>query len=184
MAKYVVTITNGVGSEKLPRGQYTVTSEVPGYLDGLLDPTTFTASETEASQNFTIAATGTLTLKVTETGDDSGTPISGGSFIRCNSDGSETYGPAKTVSAAGECLFESVPYGKAEDPFHIYIKQLTSDQTHSTYAGVITVAMEQKQYTQYVKNPAAALQSFTFTDKNYSGLNMNGTMTFEGPQIN
>ena len=118
MAQYVVNITNGSGSEKLPIGQYDVTAAVPGY-NGALDPTTFTATGSEGTQAFTISADGTLTLIVNETGAEGGTPVTAGTFIRCNSDGSETYGPAKTIDATGNCVFDAVPYGTAESPISV-----------------------------------------------------------------
>ena len=36
--------------------------------------------------------------------------------------------------------------------------------------------------TQYVLNSTAALQIFTFTDKNYEGLDMTDILTFDGPK--
>ena len=181
MAQYVVTITNGTGSQILPKGKYDVTASVPGYA-GTLDPSTFTASELEGNQSFTIAATGTITLHVNDTGASGGTPVTSGSFIRCNSDGTETYGTAKTIDAMGACTFDFVPFGTSEAPIDVYVKQLTSDETHNVHPGVVTVSMSEPNQTQYVQNTPAALQSFTFADANYAGLNLNGTLTFEGPQ--
>lgn len=86
MAEYIVTITNGTGSELLPAGNYNVAASVTGY-DGALDPTTFAATTSEGSQAFTLAATETLTLNVNETGALGGTPITSGTFIRCSQDG-------------------------------------------------------------------------------------------------
>ena len=181
MAQYNVTITNGEGSENLPLGSYDVTASVTGYA-GLLDPDLFTATAGTGSQAFTIAATGTLTLDVNETGASGGTPIISGTFIRCNQAGTVNYGTAKTVSAIGVCAFDYVPFGDGTTPYDIYVKQLTSDEDHSIHEGVITASMAAQTQSQYVQNTPAALQSFTFTDANYSGLNMNGTLTFEGPQ--
>ena len=59
---------------------------------------------------------------------------------------------------------------------------MTSDETHNVHPGVVTVSMSEPNQTQYVQNTPAALQSFTFADANYAGLNLNGTLTFEGPQ--
>lgn len=181
MSQYPVTITNGTGSGNLPAGQYTVTSNVTGYSNISLDPNTFTATTSTGSRAFTIAATGTLTLNVNETGASGGTPITGGTFIRCNQAGTVNYGTAKTVSALGVCTFDYVPYGDGTTPYAVYVKQLTSDSTHSIFSGVITANMSAQTQSQYVQNTPAAEQSFTFTDANYSGLNMNGTLTFDGP---
>ena len=181
MSQYVVTITNGTGSKALPKGRYDVTASVPGYA-GVLDPSTFTATEAEGSQAFTIAATGTLTLHVNETGAEGGTPVTGGTFIRCSSDGTETYGIAKTIDASGVCTFEAVPFGTGEAPVSVYVKQLTADDSHNRHEDVVTASMDGESKTQYVRNAPAATQTFTFADANYAGLNINGTLTFEGPQ--
>lgn len=181
MSQYVVTITNGAGSQRLPTGAYDVTASVTGYT-GLLDPTTFTATGSPGSEDFTVAAEGTLTLVINETGASGGTPITSGTFIRCNSDGSTTYGTAKTVSAIGECVFDHVPYGTGVAPYAFYVKQLTSDGSHNFDTAPITIDMASTTQTNYVLNALAALQSFTLVDAYYSGLNVSGSMTFDGPQ--
>lgn len=181
MSQYIVNITNGVGSERLPIGVYDVTASVTGYT-GLLDPDTFTATGIAGSEDFTIAAEGTLTLVVNETGASGGTPITSGSFIRCNVDGTVTYGTAKTVSAIGECVFDHVPYGTSGSPYTFYVKQLSSDDSHNFDTDPITISMEGDTQTDYVLNTLAALQSFTLVDAYYSGLTVDGSMTFDGPQ--
>ena len=108
--------------------------------------------------------------------------LKSGIFIRCNSDGTETYGTAKTIDAMGACTFDFVPFGTAEAPIHVYVKQLTLDETHNVHPGVVAVSMSEPNQTQYVQNTPDAFQSFTFADANYAGLNLNGTLTFEGPQ--
>lgn len=180
MAQYPVTITNGVGSENLPAGSYTVTKSIVGY-DGVLDPTIFIATASTGSQAFTAAATGTLTLNVNETGASGGTPITGGTFIRCNQAGTTDYGTAKSVSAAGVCTFDHVPLGEVGTPYTFYVRQLTSDTSHSIQTGVITISMEEEEQSEYVQNLPAEQQDFTMTDAYYSGLNLNGTLTFDGP---
>lgn len=181
MAQYVVTITNGQGLQNLPIGEYNVTADIFGY-SGVLDPSTFTATGVEGSEAFTLAATGTLTLNVNDTGAEGGTPITAGSFIRCNVDGSTSYGTAKTVSAQGVCEFPFVPFGTSGSPATFYIKQLTSDAEHNIDPNVITVAMEAETQSLYVANPEIAEQTFTLEDANYAGLVLTGEMTFDGPQ--
>ncbi len=181
MADYIVTITNGTGSEFLPAGNYNVAAAVTGY-DGALDPTAFTATTSTGAQAFTLAATGTLTLTVNETGASGGTPVTAGTFIRCSQDGLTEYGTAKTIDGSGICVFDHVPFGDVGSPYTFYIKQLTSDTTHNMHVGVIAIEMEGATQDEYVQNTAAAEQSFTFTDANYSGLNLSGTLTFTGPQ--
>ncbi len=181
MALYPVTITNGAGSANLPAGLYDVTSTVTGYSNISLDPATFTATSGTGSQAFTIAATGTLTFNVNDSGGPGGNPITSGTFIRCNQAGTVDYGTAMTISALGVCVFNYVPFD-AVTPVAVYVRQLTSDETHSIYDGVITVDMSTSTQSQYVQNSPAALQSFTFTDANYAGLPISGSMSFDGPQ--
>ena len=180
MANYPVTITNGAGSANLPAGGYSVTATITGY-NGALTPSTYTATTGTGSQAYTLAATGTLTLTVNETGASGGAAITSGTFIRCNLAGDITYGTAKTVSATGICEFDHVPYGTVGSPVVFYVKQLTSDTTHSIQTGVITVNMNSQTMGQYVQNPPAAKQDFTLADQYYSGLNLDGTMDFTGP---
>lgn len=181
MPDYIVTITNGTGSELLPAGDYSVAASVTGY-DGALDPTAFTATTSTGAQAFTLAATGTLTLTVNETGAAGGTPITAGTFIRCSQDGLTEYGTAKTVDGTGICIFDHVPFGDGGSPYAFYIKQLTSDATHNIYVGVITIDMAGATQDEYVQNTLAAEQTFTLADENYSGLTLSGTLTFTGPQ--
>lgn len=181
MAQYVVTITNGAGSRNLPAGLYDVTANVTGYA-GVLDPDSFTATTSTGSESFTLAATGTLTLTVNETGASGGTPITSGSFIRCSADGLTTYGTAKTVSGIGECVFDHVPFGDGVTPYTIYVLQLTSDGEHNIHSGVIAVDMEASTQGEYVQNSLAAEQDFALEDAYYSGLNLSGSLTFDGPQ--
>lgn len=181
MAQYIVTITNGAGSEFLPTGNYDVTAAVTGY-DGALDPTAFTATALGTAQAFTLAATGTLTLTVNETGASGGTPVTSGTFIRCSQDGLTEYGTAKTIDGTGICIFDHVPFGESGTPYTFYIKQLTSDATHNAHVGVIAIDMEDETQSEYVQNTAAAEQTFTLEDEYYSGLDLSGTLTFTGPQ--
>ena len=174
MADYTIAITDGSGSATIPVGNYTVvaTNVTSGYDVATLDPTVLTATVAGDTTDFTIEATagGTLTLDITETGVVGGTPITGGTFIRCSADGSTTYGDAKTVSALGQCIFDNVPFGGAL-PCPICVKQLTSDATHDIYTDVISVSMATATYTEEVANARKqSLQRVTLTDANYSGL--------------
>lgn len=180
MALYPVTITNGSGSQRLPAGVYSVAPTVTGYT-GTLVPATFTATASDGSQSFTLAATGTLTLTITEDGTAEGTKITGGAFIRCNSEGDTTYGTEKTIDALGACTFDHVPYGDETTPYVFYVRQLRSDSTHNIQSGVITVNMAANTQTNYVTNPLAGTQSFTLADAYYSGLNLSGGLDFTGP---
>ncbi len=171
MGKYTVTIVNGSGSLPMKEGTYTVAAvSAPGYDLSTLSPTSFVAGKTAGSGVFTLSATGTLTFNVNETGAAGGTPVTGGTLIMTDSAGNAEYGTAVTIKPTGEAVFENVPFGDATTPFTLYFKQLTADDTHNVYDGVITVSMTSQTQTEYIRNEPIAQQSFTLTDANYAGL--------------
>ncbi len=177
MANYNVTITDGTGSEAMKRGTYTVSATATGYDTSTLTPTTFTATDSAGSQSFTLSANGTLTINFNETGAAGGTPITSGSVIMTNEDGTTDYGTAVNISATGDAVFNNVPYGDAGTPFLLYFRQIESDDTHNPFEGVISVSMTSQTQTEYVLNSAIAQQTFTLTDANY-GLPIDGTLNF------
>ncbi len=178
MATYNVQITNGTGSEQMQAGTYTVSATAQGYDTSTLSPTTYTATESEGSQAFTITANGTLTLTFNETGDDGGTPITSGSVIMTDATGATEYGTAQTISATGVATFNNVPYGTAGEPVTLYFKQLTSDGSHNIYDGIISVSMTSQTQNQYVINTVLANQTFTLTDSVYGMPVTDATLTF------
>ena len=171
MATYQVTITNGAGSENMKAGTYAVTAaSAPGYDLSSLSPATFTATAEAGTQAFTLTAEGTLTFIVNETGASGGTPITGGTIVMTDSAGTVEYGSPVTIDSNGNAVFNNVPYGDGTSPITLYFKQLTTDAGHNVHQGVVTVSMTAQTQTEYLQNTAIALQSFTLTDANYSGL--------------
>ena len=65
---YEIIISNGTGSTRILNGSYTVAAEVAGYEGGSVDPSTQIVSAGVDTYDFTVAASGTLTLHVTEDG--------------------------------------------------------------------------------------------------------------------
>ncbi len=179
MANYNVTITNGTGSQNMQRGTYTVTATAQGYDTSTLTPTTYTATDAAGSGAFTLTANGTLTFNVNETGAAGGTPITSGSIIMTNQDGSIDYGAAVTIDASGNAVFNNVPYGTTDQPFNLYFRQISSDDTHNPFEGVISVSMTAQTQTEYIQNTPIAEQTFTLTDATY-GLPIDGTLNFTG----
>ncbi len=177
MANYNVNITNGTGSQAMQKGTYTVSATANGYDESTLSPTTFTATESEGSQAFTLSANGTLTINVNETGASGGAPITSGSIVMTNQDGTTEYGQPITISANGDAVFANVPYGSAGSPFTLYFKQLSTDDNHNIFDGIITVDMTSESQTEYVQNTAIAIQTFTLTDANY-GMPIDATLNF------
>ncbi len=175
MANYNVTITNGTGSQAMQKGTYAVTATATGYDESTLTPTTFTASETEGSQSFTLRANGTLTFNVNETGAAGGTPITSGSIVMTDSTGATEYGQPVTIGADGNAVFNNVPYDAAG--FQLYFKQLSTDDNHNIFEGVIPVSMTAQTQTEYIQNTATAVQTFNLTDETY-GLPISGSLNF------
>ena len=178
MAEYNVTITNGVGSQAMKAGEYEVTAQAAGYQATSLSPSTFTAQTTAQTASFTLSASGTLTFIVNETGAQGGTPVTSGSIVMTDQSGNTQYGSPVSIDQSGNAVFQNVPYGSQETPFVLYFKQLSTDDSHNVYAGVITVNMTGETQTQYVENTAIAVQTFNLTDANYKGLPINATLTF------
>ena len=122
MAKpYVINITNGTGTGAILNDTYNVTSSVTGYNNASISPASVDVVSGTNTYAFTIAATGTLTLHVTETGESTGTPIVGATFVRTDASGN-TYGTPVTSDASGDAVFNNVPYDANNAPL-IYYKQ-------------------------------------------------------------
>lgn len=166
MAK-TVNITNGTGTIDLINGTYTATAEVNGYDNSSLNPSSVTVSEGTNSYAFTIGATGTLTLHVTDNGTSSGTPIIGATFIRSDSTGNE-YGGIITTDTNGDAVFNNVPYG-TNAPL-VYYKQLSSDGDHEFNNTVQNVSLTVSTLTEEIENPIGATRTINLTDANYQNL--------------
>ena len=100
MAK-IITITNGVGTSDVINGNYDVTSEVTGYENTSINPSNVQIVEGTNTYAFTIAATGTLTLHVSEDGTSEGVPVVGATFIRTDSDGNEYCLQKRSINQSG-----------------------------------------------------------------------------------
>lgn len=180
MANYNVTITEGAGSQNMKAGNYTVTATASGYDATSLSPASYTATSEAGSGSFTLSANGALTLIFNETGAQGGTAVTSGSVVMTDSTGNTQYGSPVTINASGEAAFPNVPHD-SDTPYVLYFKQLSTDDNHNVYSGVITVNMASATQTEYVVNTAIAAQSFTLTDANYTGLPIaSATLVFTG----
>ena len=182
MSEYNVTIIDGIGSQSMKPGEYSVSAiYAPGYDMSTLSPTSYTATSTTGTKAFTISATGTLTITFNETGEAGGTPITSGTVVMTDSTGNTQYGPVIQIDSTGTATFNNVPYGSAEAGYTLYFKQLTSDENHDVYPDVFAVGMGDQTQQEYVINtPKSVLQNFTLTDANYEGLPVyNATLQFE-----
>ena len=167
MAK-TINITNGTGTGNLINGTYTVTSEVTGYNNTSILPTSLDVVAGTNSYAFTISATGTLTLHVTEDGTSTGTPIVGATFIRTDSAGNE-YGNLITTDTNGDAVFNNVPFATTGAPT-IYYKQTASDGNHEFDSNVANITMTTDTQTIEIANPLGALRTITLMDANYANL--------------
>lgn len=181
MAKsHVIPITNGVGSIEIIDGEYNVTAEVAGYDNSSIDPSSQVITEGVDSYDFTIAATGTLTLHVTDDGTDIGIPIVGATFYRCDAEGT-TYGDAITTTDEGNAVFNNVPYSETDTCPIIYYKQTESDGQHTFDDTLQQVTMEADTKTVEIQNAEAVSRTFNLTDANYDGLPIaDGQITLQG----
>lgn len=164
----VIEITNGIGSKEIVNATYTVSANITGY-----DITSITPNEVEIVEgtddySFTIGATGTLTLHVSDDGTDAGIPIEGAKFVRCDADG-VTHGDEITSDVDGNAVFGNVPYAEEGAP-NIYYKQTASDGSHDFDNTLKTITLTTETHTEEVLNTEAALRNFTLTDTNYTGL--------------
>lgn len=176
MAK-IVTITNGTGTSELINGTFDVTADVAGYENSTITPSNVTIDTSNNTYAFTISATGTLTLHVTEDGTSGGTPIVGATFVRTDSAGTQ-YGTEITTDATGNAVFNNVPYDSNNAPT-IYYKQTASDGDHEFDDTVQSTTMTTQTSTIEVQNSAGATRTINLTDANYENLPVeNGTITF------
>lgn len=174
MAKTIV-ITNGSGTSNLINDTYSVTSSVTGYDNTSINPSSINVVEGTNTYAFTISATGTLTLHVTEDGTQSGTPIVGATFVRTDSSGN-TYGSAITSDTNGDAVFNNVPFDSTNAPT-IYFKQTASDGDHEFSDQVQSTTMTTSTSTVEIQNTIGALRTINLTDANYENLPLDGSLT-------
>ena len=180
MAKqHNIPITNGIGSLHITNGNYTATATATGYDASTLTPAEVEIVEGTEEYSFTVAATGTLTLHVSDGGSDIGVPIIGATFHRCDAEGN-TYGDVITTDDEGNAVFANVPFGDADTPATIYFKQITSDGEHEFSGDLQTASMDAETKTIEIQNSEAATKNFKLTDANYENLPIaDGEITLE-----
>ena len=177
MAKpYTISIVNGEGSANILNGEYSVSTNVTGYDNSTIDPTSVTIVEGTNSYDFAVGATGTLTIHVSDNGTASGISIVGATFIRCDSLGN-TYGTEITSDSSGNAVFANVPFDSTNAPL-IYYKQLSSDGEHDFDDTLKNTSLSTQTGTVEVLNPSPALRTINYTDLNYDGLKIDsGSIT-------
>lgn len=172
----VITITNGSGTANVINGNYDVDANVNGYNNSSISPAEVKIENGTNTYAFTISATGTLTLHVTEDGTSGGTPIVGATFVRTDSNGTE-YGTPITSDSNGNAVFNNVPFDATNAPT-IYFKQTTSDGDHEFSSDVQNTTMTTNTSTVQITNTVGASRTFTLTDANYNNLPIEtGTLT-------
>ena len=172
----VININNGTGTGELINGSYTVTADVTGYDDTSINPSSITVEAGTNTYAFTISATGTLTLHVTEDGTTTGTPVVGATFVRTDSLGTE-YGTPITSDANGDAVFNNVPFDSTNAPL-IYYKQTASDGDHEFDQTVQNTSLTTSTATVEIINQPGATRTINLTDSNYTNLPIeSGTLT-------
>lgn len=176
MAKpYTINVSDGTGSLEVLNGSYSVSANVTGYDNTSINPASLNITADTNNYALTIAATGTLTLHVTDTGLQGGTPIVGATFIRTDASGN-TYGTTVTTDASGDAVFANVPFAASDAPL-IYYKQTASDGEHEFSADVQSTSLSSSTSTVEIMNANPASRTFTLTDANYENLPISGTIT-------
>ena len=105
MASINIPINNGTGSQSVANGNYNVTVTSVGYDASTLNPSTINVVEGTNDYSFTVGATGTLTIHVSDDGTTTGNPIVGAVLYRTDSDGT-TYGDPITTDAEGNAVLK------------------------------------------------------------------------------
>lgn len=179
MAKeHIIPITNGKGSKELVTGTYNITASVAGYDNSSILPETEEITEGVNSYQFTISATGTLTLHVTDDGTELGIPIVGAEFYRCDAEGI-TYGEAAISDDEGNAILNFVPYSEEGDAPAVYYKQTKSDGEHDFDIELKSTSLDAQEVTVEILNAPAAEREINLTDANYEGLPIeNGELKF------
>ncbi len=178
MAKpYTINIVEGTGTAAILNGNYTVAANVSGYNNNSILPANVDVSEGTNNYAFTIAATGTLTLHVTETGEVGGTPIVGAAFVRTDSAGN-VYGDPIATNDEGNAVFNNVPYATTGAPL-IYYKQTASDGEHEFDNTVKNTSLTTDTEILQVINAVPATRTITLTDANYTNLPIDGEITLD-----
>lgn len=171
MAKqYQINITNGEGTENVINDTYSVTANVNGYNNASISPNEVTVVDGTNEYSFTISATGSLTLHVTEDGTSGGIPIVGATFYRTDSTGT-TYGSEFTTDSSGNATLSNIPYATTDAPI-IYYKQTASDGTHTFDTTVKSTTLTTETQTIEISNPLPPQRTFKLKDANYEGLNI------------
>ncbi|WP_312636549.1 hypothetical protein [Oscillibacter sp.] len=174
---YVVNIIDGEGSSRILNGSYAVTADVGGYDNASINPDSQVIAAGTDTYDFLVAATGTLTLHVTEEGTAGGTAVVGATFVRCDSGGT-AYGDPVVSVAGGNAEFPFVPFAASGAPT-IYYRQTLSADDHEFDTTLKSLTMTTSTETVEVANPLAALRTINLTDANYAGLPIEtGDLTF------
>ena len=174
---YIINIAKGTGSGRIINGTYVVSTDVSGYNNASINPASQVISAGTDTYGFTIAATGTLTLHVTEEGTSGGVAVEGATFIRCDSAG-DTYGDPIVADSDGNAVFPYVPFAASGAP-KIYYKQTASVGDHEYNQALQTETMSTSEATVEVSNPLAQMRTLNLTDAHYSGLPIEtGELTF------
>lgn len=168
MSQHVIPITNGKGTKELTNGTYNVIGEFTGYDNSSILPTTQEISEGVNAYSFTIAATGKLTLHITDDGTNVGVPVEGAIFIRCDAAGN-TYGNPVTSDIDGNAVFEHVPFAADSAPA-VYYKQTASDGEHEFSDELRNTTLTEETVTVEIQNADSTERTFTITDANYENL--------------
>ena len=168
---FVVSILDGSGTAQVSNGTYNVTATASGYDNTSILPKSTTITDDVDTYDFTIAATGNLTIHVTEDGTSGGNPVQNAVFYRCDSSGT-TYGDPITTDQTGTAVLANVPF-VSDTGITIYYKQTATDNLHNFDNTLQNISMTGEAQTVEITNPLAETKTFNLKDANYDGLVIN-----------
>lgn len=169
MSRHTIPITNGKGTIRLINGTYSAQAVVGGYNATTLNPKSVTIIDGVDTYNFTISASGILTLHVTDTGDPStGVQVVGAKFIRTDSTGT-VVGTEITTNEDGDAVFNNVPFAESGSST-IYYKQISSDGGHLFDDTVKSIVMTEETETIQITNSPAPVRNIMLTDASFPNI--------------
>lgn len=169
---YNVLISNGQGKVDLPNDVFSVTATATGYDGSTLNPASVTVTAGVTEYSFTISATGSLILHVTEDGTSAGTPVEGATFYRCDNNGN-TYGSAFTTDSTGNATLTNIPWD-TDGNAKIYYKQTETASGHSFDSKLKEIVLTQATTTVEVENQLLVSRTIKLTEAGYDGLSVPG----------
>ena len=166
--RHTISIADGEGKIEIVDGTYKATGVAAGYDTDTFSPENVTIVSGTNEYVFTISASGTLTLHVTDTGEEQGVQVVGAKFVRTDSTGT-VVGPEAVTNASGDAIFNNVPFSN-EGKTLVYFKQIISDGAHTFDSELKSIGLKIDAETHQIKNPPAPERKISLVDANFASI--------------